>query len=81
MHFPDGGIGEQFKPNPNKSFNKKLFNETELRVLESVAQRFKDTSTQEIIDISHKEIAWIENNVERTLIDYTYGFELKADGL
>ncbi len=74
--FTDGGIGEQFKPNPQKNFNQDLFNETELQVLEAVAERFRNTSTNEIIEISHKEKAWIENNAERKLIDYNYSFEL-----
>ncbi|HYX06549.1 MAG TPA: type II toxin-antitoxin system antitoxin SocA domain-containing protein [Bacteroidales bacterium] len=74
--FTDGGTGEQFKPNPEKTFNKDLFNETELQLLETVAERFKNTTTSEIIEISHKEKAWIENNAERKLIDYTYSFEL-----
>lgn len=75
-NFADGGTGEQFKPNPEKTFNKDLFTESELQILESVAERFKNTSTNEIIDISHKEKAWIENNSERKLIDYSYSFDL-----
>ena len=75
-NFADGGTGEQFKPNPNKTFDKELFNETELQILESVAERFKNTSTNEIIEISHKEKAWIDNIAEKRLIDYNYSFEL-----
>lgn len=75
-NFADGGIGEQFKPNPKKTFNNKLFTETELQILESVAERFKNTSTHEIIEISHKEKAWIDNYEEKKLIDYKYSFEL-----
>ena len=68
--------GEQFMPNLNRIFNKTLFNELEISILESVADRFKNTSTNEIIEISHKEKAWINNFKERKLIDYNYGFEL-----
>jgi len=75
-NFPDGGTGEQFKPNPSKVFNKELFSETELDILNKVADRFKNTSTNEIIEISHKEKAWIENNAEKKLIDYSYSFDL-----
>lgn len=75
-NFADGGTGEQFKPNPNKTFDKELFTESELQILESVAERFKNTSTNEIIEISHKEKAWIDNNAEKKLIDYNYSFEL-----
>ena len=75
-NFANGGAGEQFRPNPNKTFDKKLFTESELKILESVVERFKNTSTDEIIEISHKEKAWIDNNAERKLIDYNYSFEL-----
>lgn len=75
-NFPDGGTGEQIKPDPNKTFDKELFNDTEIEILESVAERFKKTSTNEIIEISHNEKAWIENNAERKLIDYNFSFDL-----
>ena len=75
-NFENGGIGEQFKPNPNRTFNKELFTETELQILDSVMERFKNTSTKEIVEISHKEKAWIENNAEKKLIDYNYSFDL-----
>lgn len=74
--FPNSGIGEQFIPNPSQSFNKELFTESELLILHSVAERFKNTTTNEIIEISHQEKAWIENNADKKLIDYRYGFEL-----
>jgi uncharacterized phage-associated protein len=75
-HFLDGGTGEQFKLNPNKIFNRDLFTETELETLNDVVERFKNTSTKEIIEISHNEKAWIENSPKRNLIDYKYSFEL-----
>lgn len=75
-NFADGGVGEQFKAHPSKVFNKNLFNDSELQILHSVAERFRKTSTNEIIEISHQEKAWIENHQENKLIDYKYGFEL-----
>lgn len=74
--FPDGNVGEQFKPNANRKFNPGLFNEPELKTLEEVAERFKHTSTSEIIEISHREKAWIENIAEKKIIDYRYSFDL-----
>jgi len=74
--FADGNVGEQFMPNPNRKFNPKLFNEMELRQLEEVAERFKKTSTMEIIEISHREKAWIDNEKGRKIIDYKYSFDL-----
>lgn len=75
-NFPDGGTGEQFKPNSKKAFNKDLFSTLELDILNTVAELFKNTSTNEIIKISHNEKAWIENNAEKKLIDYNYSFDL-----
>ena len=75
-HFSDGGTGEQFIAKPDRTFNKELFNENELQILEQISERFKNTSTNEIIEISHKEKAWIANQKEGKLIDYTYSFDL-----
>jgi len=75
-NFPDGGTGEKFKLNSKKTFGKELFSASELDILNSVAERFKNTTTNEIIEISHKEKAWIENYSEKKMIDYNYSFEL-----
>lgn len=75
-NFPDGGIGEQFKPNTNRQFNADLFSTDEISVLETILKRFRSTSTNEIIEISHREKAWIENESEKKLIDYNYSFDL-----
>jgi putative zinc finger/helix-turn-helix YgiT family protein len=77
--FQDGGTGEQFKPNPKKEFNSQLFTEGELIILENIAERFKNTSTNEIIEISHREKAWQENKDEKKLIDYKYSFDLNQN--
>lgn len=74
--FPDGGIGEQFKPYLNRKFNPEIFTEMEREIIESVALRFKDTSTDEIIEISHREKAWIDNFPGQNIIDYKHSFEL-----
>ena len=75
-YFPDGNIGEQFVPNPKRSFNPEIFSESELALLEEVADRFRNYSTNSIIAISHQEKAWIENERERKIIDYNYGFDM-----
>jgi len=74
--FSDGGIGEQFKPNSNRRFNPELFTESELAVLEKITDKFKNISTSQIIELSHKEKGWLENNAERKIIDYKYSFDL-----
>lgn len=75
--FESGGIGEQFKPNRNTIFNDELFNDSELKSLEKVCQTFKDASTNEIIELSHKEEAWKQNFENgRKLINYIDAFSL-----
>lgn len=74
--FADGNIGEQFKPTAEKTFNGQLFSDDEISVLEQISKRFKNVSSKEIIEFSHKEKAWIENKDQKQLIDYSYSFDL-----
>lgn len=74
--FSNGSIGEQFKPRANHKFDKSLFDEHELNALREVANKFKGIKTANVIDISHKEKAWLENEKERKLISYKYAFDL-----
>ncbi|MCE5173992.1 MAG: type II toxin-antitoxin system antitoxin SocA domain-containing protein [Bacteroidales bacterium] len=76
--FPDGGIGEQFLSYPNRTFNSSIFTAAELDVLHLIADRFEKTTTQEIIDLSHRETAWTANEKDHKLIDYKYAFELNG---
>ena len=75
-NFPNGGIGEQFKPQAGRKFDAALFDEKEVQTLTEVAKRFKKVSTAETIKISHQERAWIENEGERRLISYRWAFDL-----
>lgn len=70
------GTGEQFKPNKNRQFNAGLFSLNEIAILEKITDRFRHTTTDEIIEISHREKAWIENETDKKLINYNYSFEL-----
>ncbi|MDY0906294.1 type II toxin-antitoxin system antitoxin SocA domain-containing protein [Pedobacter sp. CFBP9032] len=55
------------------------FSIMELEVLSSVLKHFKKSTTKEVVDISHEEPAWIENEPARELISYQkYAFDLKA---
>jgi transcriptional regulator with XRE-family HTH domain len=74
--FHDGGIGDRFKPNAKHEFNPDLFSSSELSVLDEVAKKFRKTSTNEIIDISHKERGWIMNKDSMGIIDYKFGFDI-----
>ncbi|MEZ4685139.1 MAG: DUF4065 domain-containing protein [Bacteroidia bacterium] len=73
----DKGVGERFIP--ARGFNPELFNEKELEAMSLVAEKFKETRTTEIVELSHKEPAWIDNHQSKKLIDFaTYGFMLEG---
>lgn len=75
--FQNGGIGEAFTPHPKKQFNTFLFDEKEIECLEFIANKLGKFSTEEIIRLSHEEIAWSENYVDKKRINYKYAFALK----
>lgn len=70
------GIGEQFKPQSKSKFNPSLFDSNELKALREVATKFKDIKTADVIALSHKEKAWLENEKKKELISYRYAFDL-----
>lgn len=74
--FSNGNTGEQFKGRNDRPFNSDLFSEIELETLEIVANVFTDTSTTDIIALSHLEEAWKKNEKEKHVISYEYAFEL-----
>ncbi len=74
--FPNGGVGEQFNPNSKRKFNPDLFSENERAILKLIAEKYKNISTSKIIELSHEEKGWIENNTEMKIIDYKYSFDL-----
>lgn len=64
---------------PEISFNAELFSENELAVLNEIGDKFKGKNTTQIVDISHKEPAWIDNNEAKGYISYKkYAFDIKA---
>ena len=74
--FPQGYTGEQFKARKEKPFNQAVFSETEIAVLNKVAEVFKESSTNNIIETSHLEDAWKMNVKEKNVISYKYAFDL-----
>ncbi len=77
--FPNGALGEQFLPNPERKFNSKLFNIDELESLKRVKDKFRTTSVSDIIETSHLEKAWYENYERgKKIISYEYGFQLET---
>lgn len=74
--YPNGSLGEKFLPNSRFIFDKSLFEDTELDVMEKVKDQFKGKSTKAVVEISHRETAWLENQESRSLINYDHAFEL-----
>ncbi|MCD4794217.1 MAG: DUF4065 domain-containing protein [Bacteroidales bacterium] len=78
-HVFETNFGEQFKSFKDRPFNPEIFTETELETLNIIANRFrKIKNTKEIINISHEEKAWLDNEKKKKLIDYKYSFDLIA---
>lgn len=59
-------------------FQKNLFTDEELAVLQRITERFAESNNQQIIKISHLEKAWTECEKSHSLIDYRYAFDLVA---
>jgi len=79
VEFPGGYEGEQFHPVPGRVFDPEMFTDQERKVLEKIADHFKNVSTVEAIEMSHKEKAWVENEKEREMIsyiDYAFGLSI-----
>jgi len=76
--FPNGSIGEQFKPNSKRRLDEEVFVEDEVSTLREVVAKFGKTRTDEIIEISHGEEAWEKNFKNgKSLISYIDAFKLK----
>jgi len=77
IEYENGNFGEYFKP--ILSFNELLFDPNELEVMELVSEKFKYKKTEEVIEISHQEPAWMKNIDEKGIISYKdYAFTLQA---
>ena len=74
--FSQGYTGEQFKARNDRPFNKNLFSDIELDVLKKVASKFKSSTTNDMIEISHLENAWRQNKNDKKVISYNYAFDL-----
>lgn len=75
--YSDDVVGEQFHAVSDNPFKEEPFSEQELIILKKVADYFREVSTSQIIDYSHKEKAWKENENGNKLIDYKYSFDLE----
>lgn len=75
--FSDTVFGFQFKKAESKEFNPQIFSQSEIDILEIVCSNFSAMNTNQVIEFSHNEKAWIENESERKLIDYNYAFDIE----
>lgn len=77
--FPNGGIGEQFFISPDTAADYSALDEHEMQSLQEVADKIGNLSSEEIINLSHTELAWRENfEAGKRLISYDYSFNLSA---
>ncbi|MDZ4751127.1 MAG: DUF4065 domain-containing protein [Flavobacteriales bacterium] len=76
--FPGGNSGEQFKKRGDHPFNSELFTEQELETIEYVIGTLGKLKRPALVETSHKEKGWIENQKTKGLINYEFAFELKA---
>ncbi len=74
----NGSRKEKLIGREDRPFNPTLFSATEISFLEKVATTFIDTTPSDIVEISHKEKGWIENESGKNFISYDYALELKA---
>ena len=74
----NGGRKEKLIGRPDRPFNPTLFTATEISFLEKVAATFFVTTPSDIVEISHKEVGWIENESGKNFIAYDYALELNA---
>jgi len=59
------------------TFNPDLFDAEELAVMEQVVQKFRNVTSKNIVEMSHQEKAWLENEKDKQLISYQkYAFDL-----
>ena len=65
---------------PNITFDDSQFSEEEIGILQAVVDLFSGKNTGDMVRLSHEELAWKENEIDRKLIDYQgYSFALKVN--
>lgn len=74
--FGNNYWGKCFYKPENRDFNRDLFSDEELESLKSVRETFKGHNATEIKVKSHEEKAWLSNEKNKSLIDYSYSFDL-----
>lgn len=73
----EGYVGESFVKSDYNSFDSNLLEPSELEALQIVSEKFMNHSATQIMELSHEEEAWINNQQSKSFIDYNYSFRLK----
>lgn len=56
-----------------------VFEEEELKTIDLISNLFKNIPSWELVDLSHKERAWVELKENREVVSYQeYGFDIEA---
>lgn len=74
--FTENVFGYRFNKAAEKQFNPDIFTNEEIEILDLVCSNFSKMNTSEVIEFSHREKAWLDNEGERRLIDYNYAFDI-----
>lgn len=62
------------------AYDEFVFSETEIKVLEFVAEKMVGLKTSKLVDTSHQESGWQQNHTQRALISYPkFAFDLQKD--
>ncbi|MDZ7754918.1 Panacea domain-containing protein [Rhodohalobacter sp.] len=79
VKFPERE-GERFVSSPDSEVFNSL-SDSELNTVKWVKDSLASKKTEELIEISHEEEAWLSNKDEQSLIDYNFAFSLKHPGV
>ncbi len=70
-----GHVYELFTP--ISKYDLSFFSEIEIEQIDRIIEKFKNMSTWELVELSHKEQAWIDLNGSKEIINYQdYAFDL-----
>jgi hypothetical protein len=71
-------VNECYKP--LKDFDLSVFNAEELKTINKIVGLFKDTPSWDLVELSHKERAWVELNKTKSIISYQdYAFDISIN--
>lgn len=76
--FDSGYEGERYLPADLKNSILAPLTDTELASTDFVLKTIGDYSSVMLSDVSHNETGWIDNEVDKSAINYEYSYELKA---